>query len=643
MKDMSFRIEGMHCVSCARSIEKKVSKISGLKNKVRVNFPAKMLFINLDSGYVKKAEFAKLQIVKSQIIETVAQAGYKATFINDVKGLQNHESKTVKIWQKRIIMAVICCCPILFYMILDIYKIRPVSDFSLNLLYIMPYMGLVSLIIGTFCQFYLAIPFYKGAWRALRGRTSNMNTLIALGTSVAYLYSLYNYVFYIYSHKTFWLVDHFSHNLYFETSIFLISFVIFGKYLEAKTLAKTTSSISKLVELKPRVAHIFKDNKWLTIPAENIKAGNRLKVLAGEQIPQDGVIVRGETFLDESMITGESSLIKKSVDSKVIAGTINTKNDIEIVVQAVGESTLLAQIIRLVEQAQNAKSPIEDFTDKVASKFVPTVLVIAGITFLVWFFIFGAGLSRSLEFFVAVLIIACPCALGLATPTAVMVGIGQGAKMGILIRGGAVLQKLNNINWAVFDKTGTLTDSENFIKQDSKQAIELLRSKNIKTYLISGDKLSKVQKVSEELGINNFQAEVTPEDKLRLVENLQSQNQKVAMIGDGVNDAPALAKADVGISLAAGTDIANETSDVILAYNNLSLAPRTIFLARATIGKIYQNLFFSLFYNFVGIPIAAGVLISWNISLRPEFAGLAMALSSVTVVLNSLSLKLKKI
>jgi Cu+-exporting ATPase len=629
-------------------------------------------------------------------------------------------------------------------------------------------MAVVSFVLASFTQIFLGGIFYKGAISALRNKAFNMDSLIAIGTTTAYIYSSVNFIiFFAQSHSLLSTMTNKPVNLYFETSVFLLTFVILGKWLEARAINKTGEAIKNLIQLQPKTAHLIKSNNTQDILVDNIKLGDKLLVKPGEQIPVDGQISKGITSVDESMITGESFLVDKTVTNKVVAGTINGMGTIEITAQALGENTVLAQIIKLVAEANASKAPIENVADKISAIFVPTVLIIAVITFLIWYYLLNAPLSDSIMLFISVVVISCPCALGLATPTAVTVGIGQASRLGILIKSGEILEKLSKINTVVFDKTGTLTVGQPFItdiiditkskkqilqiaatlesgsehslaqavlkkadldkikpllykdfqavsgfgvqaiidnkvfyfgnnrfvkkvlggemgqnqladinkiinlnnlvkeaktlaflfdksnilgviamadkvKISVKQAIDKLSKQGIETYILSGDSKRGVEAVASQFSIINIFSEVLPDEKSDKIAKLQSEGQKVAMVGDGVNDAPAIAVADVGVAMGTGTDVAIETGDVVLVKADPVDVSRAISLSKAVVLKIHQNLFFSLIYNFLGIPIAAGVFSFIGLVLRPEIAGLAMVLSSITVVLNSLTLKFFK-
>ena len=746
-----FNIGGMHCTTCARTIEKAVSKVDGV-GSVRVNFASKKMAVeggnnDLIKQAVKKTGYRIENIDHDHhdhhdhhdYHNHEKHSGYHEDESHNMKNMgsdhmdhMNHGDTKRSFW--KFVVSVAASVPLLYFMISEWVG----NDFG------MEYMAITSLVIATFVQVFIGYDFYKGMIGGLRNKMFNMDSLIAIGTTTAYLFSVYEMFIG-------------NHHLYFETSVFLMTFVVFGKWLEANATARTSQAIHELMKLQPKVAHLVSGGE---ISVDDIKIGDKLLVKPGEQIPVDGSIAKGSSAVDESMVTGESIPVDKTIGDKVVGATINGNGSIEIVAEKIGQNTMLARIIKMIEEAAGSKAPIEDLTDKISSIFVPTVIVIAIITFLVWYFVGGDGLEMAIMSAVSVVVIACPCALGLATPTAVMVGAGQGSKLGILIKGGEPLQKLSQIKNVVFDKTGTLTEgkpevtdvvsvsknserellsiiasleasSEHSLakailtkaKQDkinfssvsnfkaisgrgisgeveninyafgnikliidkqiaisdetqkiydeleaagktvailsddkntlgivaikdrprihAKATIEELSKMKISTTILSGDNKRAVAAIAGELGIKNVIAEVLPEDKSNVIKRLQAQSQ-TAMVGDGINDAPALAQADVGIAMGSGTDVAMESGDVVLVKGDPRDVADAIKLSKATVRKIYQNLFFSLVYNVAGIPIAAGVFAFAGWSLKPEIAGLAMALSSVSVVLNSLLLNLFK-
>ena len=644
----------MHCASCASIIERQLKKIDGVIS-ASVSYASQKASITHED-----------RISQKTLEETIQKAGYK---------IQTGEVKEPN-WKLRFIISAILVSP------LAVGMITPY-----------PYMEWAGLIFATPIQFILGWSFYQGTWSALRNKSFNMDSLIAIGTSTAYMYSVIN---------LFWKAG----PIYFETSALLITFVLLGKWLETRAKGQASLAIKKLMELAP------------TIPVE---VGQIILVKPGEKISADGVIVSGKSYIDESLLTGESLPVGKSVGEKVIGGTINTTGSFEFKVTASGENSRLSAIIKLVEEAQSSRAPIQAWADRVSSIFVPAVIIIAILTLLVWLFVLQAPLSGALMAFTAVIVIACPCALGLATPTAIMVGTGKGAQNGILIKGGEPLEMAGKIDTIVFDKTGTLTivkpkvievtgdvlqiaaslekhsehpiatailkeaeskdiklltvkdflsvpgrgiegvinkkkyffgkyeDGlglfqnkkllgtiivEDSVRESSKKAVDLLKKLGLNVYMLTGDNQKTAQKIAGVLGITNVIAEVMPEDKSAKIKELQDAGKRVAMVGDGVNDAPALALADLGIAMGTGSDVAIETGGMVLATSNPGDVAQAISLAKKTVNKIKSNLFFALIYNMLGIPIAAMGL------LKPEIAGLAMALSSVSVVTNSLLLNL---
>ena len=616
-------------------------------------------------------------------------------------------------------------------------------------------------LMATYVLFVVGKPYLLGFYRFLRYGKANMDTLIGIGTTAAFLYS-FSVTAFEESLRPFINVDH----TYYDVTIVVITFIALGKYLEARSKIKTGDAIEKLLDLQAKTAHVMRDGKEIELSVNEVRHGDIIVIKPGAKIPVDGVITEGASFVDESMVTGEPMPVQKKIGDSVVSGTINTNGAFTFKATKVGSETLLAQIIKMVEEAQGSKAPIQALADKISSVFVPVTLVIAFLTLGVWllvgtgFFGFSQALSFGLVSFVGVLVIACPCALGLATPTAIIVGVGKGAKEGILIKDAATLEKLHKVNTVVVDKTGTITkgkptlvDIQNLsnqkndelvsiiaslekksehpiahaivnyaqekniriseasdfegiqgrglkgkingteyfagnvklisdlkisfdaaklnvftlqgktpvilatkekvlgfvmvadeIKDESKQAVSDLHKLGIKVVMLTGDDEQAAKYMASLVGIDEVVAHVLPQDKLAKIKELQSQGEIVAMAGDGVNDAPALAQADVGIAMGTGTDVAIESAGITLLGGDISKLVKAVKLSRLTMRGIKQNLFWAFIYNIVGIPLAAGVfypLFGWL--LNPVFAGLAMALSSVSVVSNSLRIKAKKI
>ncbi|KKQ01958.1 MAG: Copper-translocating P-type ATPase [Candidatus Roizmanbacteria bacterium GW2011_GWA2_36_23] len=737
-------LSGMHCSSCALIIEKSLKKVNGV-SQANVNFAAEKVTV----------DFEELKTTGEQLIEAIGKAGYLATII-DGKDTEFESKKrqleTDDLFNKFLI-SLILSVPMLFFMFYDFFSWFP----GRSLLF--PYIGVISFVLSSPVQFIMGSGFYKGMWSALRMRTFNMDSLIAIGTSVAYFYSLINFInYYLVNKSLIGLQGERIPELYFETAAFLITFVILGKWLEAKAKGRTSEAIKKLMGLQAKTARVIREGNVMDIPIDQVIKNETVIVRPGEKIPVDGIISRGSSSIDESMITGESIPVEKHEQDNVIGGTINKHGSFEFMATRVGAETTLSQIIKLVEDAQGSKAPIQAIADRISAWFVPAVILIAILTFVVWFFFIGASLSFALMAFTAVIVIACPCALGLATPTAIMVGTGKGAEYGILVKGGEPLEAASNIQAIIFDKTGTLTkgkpevtniesfkeinedkvlviaaslekqsehplaeaiynyaeeeqltlsqvdgfkavpghgvqgiiDSGQYyfgnrklmsdivgletdrinkkmsrleeqgktvmilsdnkeiiglvavadtVKETSKEAIEKLHKMKIKTYLITGDNERTAKAIAGIVGIKNVFAEVLPEDKAKHVKSLQEEGYRVAMVGDGINDAPALAQADLGIAMGSGTDVAMETGGIVIIKNDLRDVANAIKLSKETMTKIKQNMFFALFYNVIGIPIAARVFAFIGLVLKPELAGLAMALSSISVVVNSLLLR----
>jgi Cu+-exporting ATPase len=724
MKSIAISIGGMHCQSCVTVIEKSLKKQEGIINAV-VNLTTEKATVGFDDSKLNEKDIANIIIKK----------GFKA---NIIKGKTNADKEYKKRKDELTHMKNMFYFSLLF----------AIPAFILSMIVSMwlkievPYEGYILWALATPVQFIVGAQFYKGAWASLKNKSANMDTLIAIGTSAAYFYSVYA----IMTNQM---------GQYFEASAVLITLVVMGKLLEAIAKGKTSEAIKKLMNLSPKIATVIRNKKEIKIPVDNVQVGDIILVKPGEKVPIDGTIIEGHSSIDESMITGESIPIEKKKGDKVVGATINKNGSFKFKAEKIGADTTLSQIIKLIEDAQGKKAPIQRFADIVSAYFVPIIILIAIITLLSWTIGFQKEFSFGLIAAVSVLVIACPCSLGLATPTAIMVGTGKGARHGILIKGGDALETAHKIKSVIFDKTGTITkgipkvtdlislnpDSKeeflevvasieqgsehplaeaivkeskkqklklkkatNFkaipghgvtanirkekyyfgneklmsyynikisketitqihnleeegktvmilgskgkikgiiavadtIKDTSKEAVKQLQKMKIFVYMITGDNERTAKAIAKQAGINHVFASVLPEDKVRYVKKLQKKG-KVAMVGDGINDSPALAQADIGIAMGSGTDVAMETGDIVLMRNDLLDVPKSIKLSRMTMNKIRQNMFWALFYNSAGVPIAALGL------LNPMIAGAAMALSSVSVVSNSLLLKIKKL
>ncbi len=719
-----FKITGMTCASCSSRIDRVVNKLDGVSN-ASVNLTTEKATVDFDSD----------KLTREEIIERIERLGFGAAVMTDDIDVDAEKDKEARTLKRKLIISVILTTPLFITMLDHLFGI------NLPAILMNPWFQFA---LATPVQFYVGWQFYVGAFKRLKSFSANMDTLVALGTSAAYFYSVYEGIM--------WQLGHTQHpHLYFEASAVIITLILFGKYLEHRAKSQTSTAITKLLNMQAKEARVLRDNEEVMVAVEDVAVGDLLIVKPGEKIPVDGVIVKGAGAIDESMLTGESIPVEKSVDDEVVGATLNTNSTITMRTTKVGKDTALASIVKIVEDAQGVKAPIQRMADVISSYFVPIVIVIAIVTFLIWYFFVSDGnFEAALIPAISVLIIACPCALGLATPTSIMVGTGLGAEHGILFKGGDHLEKTHSVNTIIFDKTGTITkgvpevtdyigdektlqllasaenDSEHplakaivdyahekniqliptdqfealsglgihavveghalyvgtrklmgeqgidigdsdaqmteleamgktamlvavdgvhrgtiavqdTVKDNAKEVIESLKDQDIEVIMLTGDNQRTAEYIARSVGIDKVYAEVLPSEKADKVKLEMDNGRVVAMVGDGINDAPALAVSDIGIAIGTGTEVAIEAADITILGGDLSLISRAINLSEKTIRNIKQNLFWAFLYNTLGIPIAAiGLLAPW-------VAGAAMAFSSVSVVTNALRLKREKI
>ena len=756
MTNKTLKIKGMHCASCSTIITNKVSKLAGIEN-INVNFATEKADVSFDGNVVSVKQMSD-EIEKlgyTFIDEDVSRVGEDHSMHTGMN--QSKEEKTKELLAlKDKTQFVLPIALLVFALMMWDIGAKLFSSVP-NLALPMSIFNTVSMILASVVLFWIGQPFLQGVVRFAKYRVANMDTLIGIGTLVAYLYSIIITLF-----PQVRLALSLPETTYFDVTIVVIGFVVLGKYLEARSKLRTGEAIEKLLGLQAKTALLWRDGSEVEVPVSEVQIGDILIVKPGSKIPVDGVIVEGYSSIDESMITGESVPVDKKIGDVVVGATINKQGNFKFKATKIGSDTVLAQIIKMVEDAQGSKAPIQALADKISSVFVPTVLVIAIVTFILWLTVgasaigFSTALSYGIFSFVGVLVIACPCALGLATPTAIIIGVGKGAEHGILIRNAEALEKLSHIDTVVLDKTGTITKGKpevtdiisfggewtekdilrisasveklsehpladavvvkadeqkilldnvvNFqalegvgvegligskyvsihkplkdgsnadkikelqeqgktvvvvevdkkqiglialadtLKEDSKEAVAKLRARNIKVIMLTGDNHLAASYIAKLAGIDDVISEVIPAEKRGKIKELQDGGATVAMVGDGINDAPALVQADVGIAMGTGTDVAIESAGITLLGGDVSKIAQAIKLSHITMRGIKQNLFWAFIFNVVGIPLAAGMfypLFGWL--LNPAFAGLAMAFSSVSVVSNSLRIKAKKL
>lgn len=631
---------GMACSACSANIEKKLNSLNGITS-ASVSLPSRSALVDFNPDEVSLTDMKAA--INAIGYDLVIEEGRSAVEI---------EKRAYTLLKRKAILSWIFAIGV---MAISMHWINLGNN---NTSY------QVALLVALGNMLYCGKQFYVSAWKQLKNGLANMDTLVALSTLIAFLFSVFN---------TFWGESVWSSrgivwHTYYDASVMIITFVLTGKLLEEKAKDGTASSIREMMGMTPKTAHIVDGDKVEEVPISTIEVGDLLEVRTGEKVPVDGEVVWAESFMtpdaayiDESMITGEPNPAKKEKGDRVLAGTIPNQGKLRMRARQIGKDTMLAQIIRMVQEAQGSKAPVQRIVDKAALVFVPVVSTIALVTFLAWWIIGGnAYLPQAILSAIAVLVIACPCAMGLATPTALMVGIGKAAEEQILIKDASALENLRKINALVTDKTGTLTipnknidftKSDNLaleeretLKPNAREAMETLQKNGVEVYMMSGDKEEAAKYWAEKTGIKHYQSKVLPQDKENLVRRLQAEGKHVAMVGDGINDTQALALADVSIAIGKGTDVAMDVAQITLMGDDLRTLPEALQLSRRTVRMIWENLFWAFIYNIVCIPLAAGVLylfgIDWQIT--PSWASALMAFSSVSVVLNSLRLKLMK-
>ncbi len=640
---------GMACSACSANVENKLRSIAGI-NEASVNLVGRTATIDFDPAQVS------LEEVKKQI----SDIGYDMV-IDEEQSVQEIEAREWKLLKRKTIMAWIFSVMVMFVSMGWAYA----DDRNAA--------NQLALIIAAASIALCGKDFYVNAFRQLRHSSASMDTLVALSTSIAFLFSFYN----TFWGEMAWGSRGIEWHTYFDAVTMIIAFVLTGRLLEEKAKDSTASSLRQLMGMSPKTARVVTkkqpvegDEVGEMVPISTIEKGDFLEVRAGEKIPVDGEVTWASSFMtddaayvDESMITGEPTPAVKRVGDKVLAGTIPSQGRLRLRARQVGEETALAQIIAIVQQAQNSKAPVQRLVDKAASVFVPVVAIAALLTFVLWLVIAGFdALPQAIISMVSVLVVACPCAMGLATPTALMVGMGKAAERQILIKDATALELLRKVDALVADKTGTLTipnqnvvdfthaddlalNERETLKPNAKEAIDALKKMGIEVHLLSGDKEDAVSYWAQQAGIEHYQSGVLPADKENLVRQLQGEGKTVAMMGDGINDTQALALADVSIAIGTGTDVAMDVAQVTLMGNDLQNVPTAVNLSRSTVKMIWQNLFWAFIYNIICLPLAAGVLCLFgiNFQITPMWAAALMALSSLSVVLNSLRLKYKNL
>ena len=643
---------GMACSVCSANVEKKLNSLEGI-HSASVSLAGRTALVDYDPDVIS------LEDMKREI----SNAGYDLVIEADRSAEEITRREFTLLKRKTILswlFAVLVMAFSMGWVQLGMQSDNHSSAFN----------NQISLLLALFNMLYCGKMFYVSAWKQLKHATANMDSLVALSTLIAFLFSTFNTFF----GDVAWSPYGIEWHTYFDASVMIITFVLTGRCLEEKAKDGTASSIKQLMGLQPKTARLLREGNLEQVPISTIERGDVIEVRAGEKIPVDGVVTQAESFMtadaayvDEAMITGEPVPAQKKVGDEVLAGTIPSQGKLRLRAKQIGENTALAHIIKMVQEAQGSKAPVQRIVDKAALVFVPVVAAIALVTFLAWWLIGGNEcLPQAILSAVSVLVIACPCAMGLATPTALMVGIGKAAQKQILIKDAAALENLRKVNALVIDKTGTLTipnqnvdftkasaldlqspdalESRETLKPHAAEAMARLQQEGIEVHMMSGDKEEAARYWAQKAGIQHYQSQVMPGDKQALVARLQAEGKRVMMIGDGINDTQALALADVSMAIGRGTDVAMDVAQVTLMGDDLLAIPDAVKLSRKTVGMIWQNLFWAFVYNLVCIPLAAGALHLFGIDFQitPMWASALMACSSVSVVLNSLRLKLIK-
>ena len=645
---------GMACSVCAANVERKLNSLEGITSAT-VSLAGRTALVDYDPEKITLEEMKRE--ISNAGYDLVIEADRSAEEINR-REFTLLKRKTLLSWFFAILVMAIS----MGWVSTGMENTASMGNGMMRDSHASAFNNQISLILALLNMLYCGRMFYVSAWKQLKHRTANMDSLVALSTLIAFLFSAFNTFF----GEMVWGARGIEWHVYFDASVMIITFVLTGRCLEEKAKDGTAASIKQLMGLQPKTARLVADGQLEEVPISTIQRGDVIEVRAGEKIPVDGVVTQAESFMtadaayvDEAMITGEPTPVAKRVGDEVLSGTIPSQGKLRMRARQIGENTTLAHIIRMVQEAQGSKAPVQRIVDKAALVFVPVVAGIALITFLAWWIIGGnACLPQAIMSGVAVLVIACPCAMGLATPTALMVGIGKAAQKQILIKDAAALENLRKVNALVIDKTGTLTipnqnvdftkgdglddlESRETLKPHASEAMKLLQEEGIEVYMMSGDREEAARYWANKAGIGHYQSKVKPDDKQALVKKLQAEGKHVMMIGDGINDTQALALADVSMAIGKGTDVAMDVAQVTLMDDDLMAIPDAVKLSRKTVGMIWQNLFWAFIYNLICIPLAAGVLHLFGIDFQitPMWASALMACSSVSVVLNSLRLR----